>query len=119
MGHFPLSAITSGSGRIKWTPPYEGGTRGKPKHTDVSNIVATPVGGAGQPADENETKNCPTGQQEVEITGVVGPTDTTDPPADNDVGGKVHSEVCVNTATGAVTLEPGSAFVIEEPAGKR
>ena len=116
VGTFPLSAITTGSGTITWMAPYEGGTKAKPAHTDIMKIVATPVGGTGQPGDEKETMPCPTGQQEIKITGIVGPTDTTDPPGENDVGGKVKAEACVDATTGAVTLEPGTAFKISGPA---
>ena len=115
-GTFPISAITSGHGTITWKAPYEGGTAAVPAHTDVMNVVATAVGGPGQPADEAETTPCPAGQQELKITGVVGPTDTTDTPPETDVGGMVTAEVCVNPATGAVILEPGTAFKISAPA---
>jgi hypothetical protein len=114
-GTFPISAITTGSGTITWKPPYEGGTTAVPAHTDIMNIVATAVGGPGQPADEGDVTPCPAGQQELEITGVVGPTDTTDTPPETDVGGPVTAEVCVNPATGAVILEPGTAFTISAP----
>jgi hypothetical protein len=113
-GTFPLSAITTGAGTITWKPPYEGGTAAAPRHTDVK-VVATAVGGPGQPADEAETTPCPAGQQELKITGTVGPTDTTDTPPETDVGGRVTAEACVNSATGAVILEPGTAFRISAP----
>jgi hypothetical protein len=107
-GTFPISALTSGSGTITWTGPvgseYNGTT------TDVSQVVATPVGAPGQPVDETETAKCPAGTQEVVVKGVIGPTDR----ASGDVGGKVKAEVCLNNANGSITLEPGTAVKFGE-----
>jgi hypothetical protein len=95
----------SGQSTITWSGTFEGGS-----HVIFGNMKVTAVGGPGQPADETETKKCPTGTQEfVSTSSVVGGTS-----GDNDIGAIVKSEVCFNSSTGTVSLEPGTKISITE-----
>jgi hypothetical protein len=110
IGSVPLSALASGSGTITWSGP-KGGEYDHTS-TDLNSVVATQVGGPGQPVDEKErpTRACPTNTQELEAKGLIGPTDS----ASGDVGGTVAAEVCFDPATGNITLEPGTVFALGE-----
>jgi hypothetical protein len=88
---------------INYKPPYEGGTAAAPASTTalISLAPANP--------DERETKKCPAGTTESNLTGSIG-RDTTDPSGpDSDVNGSVSAEIC-QSSTGGWALEPGTTL---------
>jgi hypothetical protein len=98
------------NGTITWTGPV--GSEYHNTLTDLNGETSVLVGGPGQPADEAEAPGarCPAGTQEVVLFANIGPRDT----ASGDVGGTFNAELCLNNATGTVTLEPGTVIGFTE-----
>ncbi len=88
------TALASGSGTITWVNGKKTGVQFTEK---------------GESKDPGETRDCATGTTEYEIKGTV----TSDTTGSTHVGAVFTAEVCVNNATGAISLEPGTKAVIK------
>jgi hypothetical protein len=103
-GTFTSNTPTFSQATLQWHAPFEGGSQ-----AILGGFSSIRVGGPGQPADERETKKCPSGYQEYADTGTVDSGTS----GDNDIGATFKAEFCVNS-TAALILEPGSKMTITE-----